>query len=85
MCDTSCCANKIRPTNNQNSDGVNDGPVGILPTDQDELLSRGPEGSESQTMASTPDGIGCENLGFAPEDALGMENTEADNDEAENP
>ena len=36
-------------------------------------------------MASTPDGIGCENLGFAPEDALGMENTEADNDEAENP
>ncbi|MED5230173.1 MAG: protein translocase subunit SecD [Actinomycetota bacterium] len=76
---------KLDQSNNENSDGVNDGPVGILPTDQDELSVEGPEGSESQTMASTPDGIGCENLGFAPEDALGMENTVADDDEAENP
>ena len=63
---------KLDQSNNENSDGVNDGPVGILPTDQDELSVEGPEGSESQTMASTPDGIGAKNLGFAPEDALGM-------------
>ena len=36
-------------------------------------------------MTSTPEGIGCENLGFTPEEALGMQSSDTEDDEAEDP
>ena len=65
---------------------TNEGPVGLLPSDADDPPQEGPESetNEDSNMA-TPDGIGCENLGFTQNDALGMPNTNADDDIAENP
>ena len=65
---------------------VSERPVGLVPSDQDELPQEGPQADqddESNTM--TPDGVGCENLGFTQTEALEMESTNSDDDIAEEP
>ncbi|HJM28900.1 MAG: protein translocase subunit SecD [Acidimicrobiales bacterium] len=68
------------------NDGENEGPVGLLPSDEDAPPEEGPQSDANEdNNAATPIGIGCENLGFTQNDALGMPNTVADDDIAENP
>ncbi len=68
------------------SQGVNEGPVGILPSDEDSPPEQGPQ-SESDTNGeqTVPAGVGCGNLGFTPNEALSMGNTQPDDDDAEKP
>ena len=76
---------QLDQSNNQNQDGSDDGPVGILPTDVDAPSVEGAEEENAGPMTSTPEGIGCENLGFTPEEALGMQSSDTEDDEAEDP
>ncbi len=69
---------------------VNDGPVGIQPSDRDEASSvdtssEGQTESKVITAETTPEGVGCENLGFTFTEALGMPSTLPEDDDAELP
>ena len=69
---------------------VNDEPVGIQPSDRDEnsadeTSSVIETGTKKITAESTPEGIGCENLGFTLADALAMPTTLPEEDDAELP
>tara|TARA_B100000953_G_scaffold290006_1_gene274615 strand:+ start:629 stop:2242 length:1614 start_codon:yes stop_codon:yes gene_type:complete len=71
-------------------DNVSDSPIGIQPSDRDEApIEDTPSGSEDNantiSSVSTPDGIGCENLGFTLTDALSMSTTLPEEDDAEMP
>ena len=65
---------------------VSERPVGLVPSDQDELPQEGPQADQDdESNAMTPDGVGCENLGFTQTEALEMESTNSDDDIAEEP
>ena len=77
-------------TPSESDSEVNDGPVGIQPSDRDENSAEEPSslvetGVKRITAESTPEGIGCENLGFALADALAMPTTLPEEDDAELP
>jgi len=70
--------------------GVSDSPVGIQPSDMDEVpdeeSSSEVDTTERTTSSeSTPEGTGCENLGFTLNDALSMPTTLPEQDDAELP
>lgn len=67
---------------------VNEQPVGILPSDRDETIEEdASQGVEENriTPENTPDGVGCENMGFTLAEALTMPTTLSEDDDAEMP
>ena len=75
---------------NSATDSDNEGPVGIQPSDRDEASSEetsSMDGVETKEISaeSTPEGVGCEDLGFTFTEALSMPTTLPEDDDAELP